>query len=35
MPGLGWLGRLVSAPPVSAFAELGYRVFLRVRRLWR
>jgi glutathione peroxidase len=35
MPGLRWLGRLLAVPPFGALAELGYRVFLWVRRTWR
>jgi predicted DCC family thiol-disulfide oxidoreductase YuxK len=35
MPGLRWLGRLLSIPPSGAAAELGYRLFLRARKLWR
>jgi predicted DCC family thiol-disulfide oxidoreductase YuxK len=33
--GLRWLGRLLAIPPLGVLAELGYRVFLRVRPLWR
>ena len=35
MPGLGWLGRLLSVQPFAGLAEVGYRGFLVVRRLWR
>lgn len=35
LPGLRWLGRMLAIPPVAALAELGYRVFLRVRKAWR
>ncbi len=35
MPGLRWLGRLLTVPPFGILAELGYRIFLRVRRIWR
>ncbi|WP_431271372.1 thiol-disulfide oxidoreductase DCC family protein [Dankookia sp. P2] len=35
VPGFRWLGRLVAWAPVAPLAELGYRGFLRVRRLWR
>jgi predicted DCC family thiol-disulfide oxidoreductase YuxK len=35
MPGLLWLGLLLAVPPVGAAAELGYRLFLRARKLWR
>jgi len=30
-----WLGRLASWPPVLGCLEIGYRGFLRVRRVWR
>jgi len=35
MPGLRWLGRLLAIPPFGVLAELGYRLFLRARKLWR
>jgi predicted DCC family thiol-disulfide oxidoreductase YuxK len=35
MPGLRWLGRWLQVPPFDSLAELGYRIFLRVRRAWR
>jgi predicted DCC family thiol-disulfide oxidoreductase YuxK len=35
MPGFQWLGRWLQLPPFGALAELGYRIFLRVRRAWR
>jgi len=35
MPGFKWLGRWLQLPPFGALAELGYRIFLRVRRAWR
>jgi predicted DCC family thiol-disulfide oxidoreductase YuxK len=35
MPGFRLLGLVLSIPPVLAVAELGYRVFLMVRKLWR
>ena len=35
MPGLGWLGRLLAVPPLGACAELAYRLFLRLRPIWR
>jgi predicted DCC family thiol-disulfide oxidoreductase YuxK len=35
VPGLRWLGRLVAWGPAAPVAELAYRGFLRVRRLWR
>jgi predicted DCC family thiol-disulfide oxidoreductase YuxK len=35
MPGLRWLGRALQVPPLGLLAELGYRVFLRVRGAWR
>lgn len=33
--GFGWLGRLVASPVVAPLAEVAYRGFLAVRRLWR
>jgi predicted DCC family thiol-disulfide oxidoreductase YuxK len=35
MPGLRWLGLLLGVQPFSALAAVGYRIFLRMRRLWR
>jgi predicted DCC family thiol-disulfide oxidoreductase YuxK len=35
MPGFRMLGVLISLPPFGALAELGYRGFLRFRKLWR
>ena len=35
VPGFAWLGRVVGWAPVTPVAELAYRGFLRVRRLWR
>ena len=35
MPGLRWLGLLVAIPPIGALAEVGYRIFLRTRKLWQ
>ena len=35
LPGFRWLGRLVSIPPLSGVAELAYRGFVVVRKLWR
>jgi predicted DCC family thiol-disulfide oxidoreductase YuxK len=35
MPGFRLLGALLSLPPFAALAEIGYRVFLRVRKVWR
>ncbi|HQT38597.1 MAG TPA: DUF393 domain-containing protein [Acidocella sp.] len=35
MPGLRWLGWLLAVPPFGALAELSYRLFLYMRRLWR
>lgn len=35
LPGFVALGRALSLPVVAPAAELGYRLFLRVRRLWR
>lgn len=35
LPRYVWLGRIASWPPVAAVLELGYRLFLQARRLWR
>ena len=35
MPGFKLLGMMLSIRPLLAVAELGYRVFLKVRMLWR
>jgi len=35
VPRLRWLGRFVGWAPVTPVAELAYRGFLRLRRLWR
>jgi predicted DCC family thiol-disulfide oxidoreductase YuxK len=35
LPRWRWLGRIVGSAPVAPIAELGYRAFLVVRRLWR
>jgi predicted DCC family thiol-disulfide oxidoreductase YuxK len=35
MPGFRVLGAVLSLRPLLAVAELGYRVFLMVRKLWR
>jgi hypothetical protein len=35
MPGLRWLGRAISYPPLNWLAEGGYRLFLVVRKTWR
>jgi hypothetical protein len=35
MPRFKWLGTLLSLPPLTSIAELGYRGFLIVRKLWR
>jgi predicted DCC family thiol-disulfide oxidoreductase YuxK len=32
-PGFGWLGAILSVPPLPAIAELGYRGFLKIRPL--
>jgi predicted DCC family thiol-disulfide oxidoreductase YuxK len=34
MPGLRWLGRWLEVPPFAALAEVGYGMFLRIRRSW-
>jgi predicted DCC family thiol-disulfide oxidoreductase YuxK len=33
--GLRWLGRVAALPGIVHVLELGYRVVLRMRRLWR
>lgn len=35
MPGFRMLGMLLAIPPFGTLAELGYRGFLRTRKLWR
>ncbi len=35
LPSTRWLGRVAGVPPLPWLLELGYRGFLRVRRLWR
>lgn len=35
LPATRWLGRIAGVPPLPWLLELGYRGFLRVRRLWR
>lgn len=35
MPGFRLLGSVLSLPPLLAVAEMGYRVFLIGRKLWR
>jgi predicted DCC family thiol-disulfide oxidoreductase YuxK len=35
MPGFRWLGRWLQVPPFNVLAEVGYRIFLRMRRAWR
>jgi predicted DCC family thiol-disulfide oxidoreductase YuxK len=35
LPRFAWAGRLAASPVVLPVLEIGYRVFLRVRRLWR
>jgi predicted DCC family thiol-disulfide oxidoreductase YuxK len=32
-PGFGWLGKVLSVPPLPSIAELGYRGFLKIRPL--
>lgn len=34
-PGLKGLGWLLAMPPFETLAELGYRIFLLTRKLWR
>jgi len=35
LPAFAWLARLGSFPPVLGLLELGYALFLRLRRAWR
>ena len=35
LPRLAWAGRIAGSPAILPLLTLGYRVFLRVRRLWR
>lgn len=35
LPRWAWLGRLLGRQPALAVLELGYRLFLRLRPLWR
>ncbi len=35
LPGWRWLGRIASLPGIAQALELGYRGFLRGRRMWR
>jgi predicted DCC family thiol-disulfide oxidoreductase YuxK len=35
LPTLAWAGRIASSPLVLPVLEVGYRGFLRLRRLWR
>ena len=35
LPRWAWLGRLMDSPPGLWLLETAYRVFLRVRRIWR
>ena len=35
LPKTRWLGRVAALPPVTALLDLGYAMFLRVRRAWR
>jgi predicted DCC family thiol-disulfide oxidoreductase YuxK len=35
LPRLAWAGRIASSALVLPVLEVGYRAFLRVRRLWR
>lgn len=35
LPGWAWLGRIARAPIVLPVLEIGYRGFLKLRRLWR
>ncbi len=35
MPGFKWLGRLLAIQPFTLVAEIGYRGFLVIRKIWR
>ena len=35
LPRMAWVGRLVSVGPMPAMLEAAYRLFLRLRPLWR
>ncbi len=35
LPKTRWLGRIAGVPPLPWLLEFGYRIFLRVRPLWR
>lgn len=35
LPAYAWLGRIAAWPPVLLILEVGYRAFVRARRLWR
>ncbi len=35
LPYLRWIARALDVPPFAQMAELGYRGFLRIRKLWR
>ncbi|MFL1462460.1 thiol-disulfide oxidoreductase DCC family protein [Roseococcus sp. DSY-14] len=35
LPRLAWAGRIASSALVLPILEVGYRAFLRIRRLWR
>lgn len=35
IPGFIWLGRLLAVPPFGFIAEIGYRGFLLIRKIWR
>ncbi len=35
VPGFGWLSKWLSVPPFGFLAEMAYRAFLVVRKLWR
>jgi predicted DCC family thiol-disulfide oxidoreductase YuxK len=35
LPKFRRLGRIAGWPPITALLEIGYRVFLRIRPLWR
>jgi predicted DCC family thiol-disulfide oxidoreductase YuxK len=35
VPGFGWLSKCLAVPPFGFLAEMAYRAFLVVRKLWR
>ncbi|MDE8348524.1 MAG: DUF393 domain-containing protein [Acidocella sp.] len=35
LPKFRWLGKLLTISPIGFFADIGYALFLRIRKLWR